>query len=198
MSSQPPWHELVRRRRPQPRHIVPETALGIVILANAFQTGALEGEPSIFADLVFDGKVAKDCIRDWDASYTGLFGQAVAEAKTTYTKPAISAKAYARRYSNNFVSDAVVTAIADGLVLKVSPDGAKSYPLRHFDRNMFLSLPYAELPDMSAAVIFAIFHGGKAAAVTIDSHAGNRFNTLRPVGRVSCDRRDCAERSSNG
>jgi hypothetical protein len=171
--------------------LFPKQQLGIVILANAFPTGVPEGLSDSFADLVFDGKVAKDWVKDWDAIYAGLFGPAVAAAKATYATPpspatpALSGEAYAGRYTNDFVGDAVVAATADGLVLKVGPDGAKSYPLRHFDRDLFLSLPYAELPDMPAAISFAIGPGGKASAVTIESLDGNGLGTLRRVGRLN-------------
>ncbi len=168
--------------------LFPKQQLGIVILANGFPTGVPEGLSDSFADLVFDGTVAKDWVKDWDAIYAGLFGPAVAAAKATYATPpqpatpALSGEAYAGRYTNDFIGDAVVTASADGLVLELGPEGAKSYPLRHFDRDLFLSLPYAELPDMPAAVSFAIGPGGKASSVTIEALDGNGLGTLRRVG----------------
>ena len=55
-----------------------------------------------------------------------------------------------------------------GLVLKLGPDGAKSAPLTHFDRDLFIYYPTAEMPDMPFAVTFAIGPDQNASQVTID------------------------------
>ncbi|TIT90555.1 MAG: serine hydrolase, partial [Mesorhizobium sp.] len=130
--------------------IFPKEKLGIVILANAFPTGVPEGLSDSFADLVFDGKVEKDWIEAWDGIYAGLFGPAVEAAKARFaappspTRPAASTSAYAGRYANDFIGDAVVSGAGDGLVLKVGPAGARSYSLTHFDGDLFLTYPDAE------------------------------------------------------
>ncbi|OWK21210.1 hypothetical protein AJ88_20280 [Mesorhizobium amorphae CCBAU 01583] len=104
--------------------------LGIVIIANAFPTGVPEGLSDSFADLVFDGAVEKDWIKAWDGIYAGLFGPAVEAAKAAYAappspaRPAGPASAYAGRYANDFIGDAVVSSAGDGLVLKVGPPAA--------------------------------------------------------------------------
>jgi len=168
--------------------LFPERQLGIVILANAFPTGVPEGLSDSFADLVFDGKVGKDWLKDWNAIYAGMFGPAVAAAQATYANPPAPATparpsaAYAGRYANDFVGEAVVAAAADGLILKLGPDGAKSYPLRHFDRDLFLSFPSPELPDMPSAVSFVIGPGGSASTITIEALDANGLGTLRRVG----------------
>jgi CubicO group peptidase (beta-lactamase class C family) len=165
--------------------LFPERQLGIVILANAFPTGVPEGLSDSFADLVFDGKVGKDWLKDWNAIYAGMFGPAVAAAQATYATspspatPALPATAYAGRYANDFVGEAVVAAAGDGLVLKLGPDGARSYPLSHFDRDMFLSFPSPELPDMPSAVSFVIGADGTASTITIEALDGNGLGTLR-------------------
>lgn len=165
--------------------LFPERQLGIVILANAFPTGVPEGLSDSFADLVFDGKVGKDWLKDWNAIYAGMFGPAVAAAQATYATspspatPARPATAYAGSYANDFVGEAVVAAAGDGLVLTLGPDGAKSYPLSHFDRDMFLSLPSPELPDMPSAVSFVIGADGTASTITIEALDGNGLGTLR-------------------
>ena len=116
-----------------------------------------EGLSDSFADLVFDGTVEKDWIKAWDEIYAGLFGPAVAAAKATYAAPpspatpAGPASAYAGRYFNDFIGDAVVSSAGDGLVLKVGPGGARSYSLEHFDRDLFLTFPDAETPDRPSA-----------------------------------------------
>lgn len=168
--------------------VFPKQKLGIVILANAFPTGLPEGLSDSFADLVFDGAVAQDWIGAWDAIYSGLFGPAVAAAKATYATPpspgtpARPASAYAGRYANDFIGEATVSSAGDTLLLKVGPDGARSYSLTHFDGDLFVTYPDAEMPDRPAGVSFVVGPDGKASAMTIDFLDDNHMGTLRRAG----------------
>nr|WP_210328853.1 serine hydrolase [Mesorhizobium amorphae] len=162
--------------------------LGIVIIANAFPTGVPEGLSDSFADLVFDGAVEKDWIKAWDGIYAGLFGPAVEAAKAAYAAPPSPARpvgpasAYAGRYANDFIGDAVVSSAGDGLVLKVGPAGGRSYSLTHFDGDLFLTFPDAETPDRPTGVSFVVGPDGKASAMTIEFLDDNHLGTLRRVG----------------
>ncbi|RWD61454.1 MAG: serine hydrolase [Mesorhizobium sp.] len=168
--------------------VFPEQKLGIVVLANAFPTGVPEGLSDSFADLVFDGSVDKDWIGAWDGIYNGMFGPVVDAAKAAYAKssspirPAAPASAYAGRYANDFIGQAVVSGAGDGLVLKLGPADARSYSLKHFDGDIFLTFPDAETPDRPAGVNFVVGPDGKASAVTIDFLDDNHMGTLRRVG----------------
>lgn len=168
--------------------IYPDADFGIVILSNAFPTGVPEGLSDSFADLVFTGKVERDWVKDWSTIYAGLFGPAMAEAKATYASPpspatpARPSSAYVGRYASDFVGEAVVAADGDNLVLKVGPDGARSFPLKHFDRDIFLAYPDAEMPDTPAPVQFVIGPDGKASAATIGFLDGNKLGTVERVG----------------
>ena len=168
--------------------LFPKEKLGIVIVANAFPTGVPEGLSDSFADLAFDGTVEKDWLKAWDGIYAGLFGPAVAAAKATYAvppspaRPAGPASVYAGRYFNDFIGDAVVSGAGDALVLKVGPSGARSYSLKHFDGDLFLTFPDAETPDRPSAVGFIIGPDGKASAMTIEFLDDNNLGTLRRVG----------------
>jgi CubicO group peptidase (beta-lactamase class C family) len=168
--------------------LFPREKLGIVIVANAFPTGVPEGLSDSFADLVFDGTVEKDWVKAWDDIYAGLFGPAVAAAKAAYAAPpspatpAAPASAYKGRYSNDLVGDAVVSGEENALVLKVGPGGARSYPLQHFDRDLFLTFPDAETPDRPSAVRFVVGPNGKASGMTIEFLDDNNLGTLRRMG----------------
>lgn len=168
--------------------IFPQEKLGIVIIANAFPTGVPEGLSDSFADLVFEGSVEKDWVKAWDDIYSGMFGPVVEAAKATYaappspTRPARPASAYAGRYANDFIGDAVVASAGDGLVLKVGPAGARSYSLTHFDGDLFLTFPDAETPDRPTGVSFVVGPDGKASAVTIGFLDDNHLGTLRRAG----------------
>jgi hypothetical protein len=167
--------------------LYPRARLGILVMANAFPTGVPEGLADSFADLAFDGKVGKDWMKPWNAAYAGLFEPAVAAAKATYGKPpdpaspALPPAAYTGRYANAYVGDAVVSDKGGVLTLSVGPGGAHAYPLRHFDRDVFLSFPSPELPDLPATVRFAIGPDGKASHVTIESLNDGGMGTLPRV-----------------
>lgn len=165
--------------------IFPKAGLGIVVLSNAFPTGVPEGVSDTFADLVFDGEIRTDWGTRWDGVFAGLFGPAVAAAKAAYATPpspatgALAPEAYAGRYTNPYVGDAVVAKEDGGLMLKVGPDGARRYALRHFDRDLFLTFPDAEMPDRPSAVRFAVGPDGRASAMTIETLDTNRLGTLQ-------------------
>ncbi|RWC94720.1 MAG: serine hydrolase [Mesorhizobium sp.] len=168
--------------------IFPKEKLGIVILANAFPTGVPEGLSDSFADLAFDGSVEKDWVKAWDAIYSGMFGPVVEAAKATFavppspSRPARPASAYAGRYANDFIGEADVSSAGDSLVLKVGPADARSYSLTHFDNDLFLTYPDAEMPDRPTGVSFAVGPDGKASAITIGFLDDNHLGTLRRVG----------------
>lgn len=164
--------------------LYPDAGLGIVILANAFPTGVPEGLSDSFADLIFDKKAGKEWLQPWNAAYSGMFDPAIEAAKATYATPPSPASparpddAYAGNYANDFVGDAVVSTDDGGLVLKLGPNGKRAYPLRHFDRDLFLTNPSPELPDMPVAVRFAIGADGKASAMTVGFLDDHGLGTL--------------------
>lgn len=135
--------------------LLPSEQLGIVVLANAFPTGVPEGLAASFFDLVFVGAPTEDWFGKWNALFAGMFGPAQEAAQITYgTKPAAPSPALAlSAYANDYLGDAKVEEKNSGLVLKLGPNGVKSYPLTHFDRDLFLSYPSPEMPDMPAAEI---------------------------------------------
>ncbi|RWC49698.1 MAG: serine hydrolase, partial [Mesorhizobium sp.] len=167
--------------------IFPKEKLGIVILANAFPTGVPEGLSDSFADLVFDGAVEQDWVNAWDGIYAGMFGPVVEAAKATFAappspaRPAGPASAYAGRYANDFIGQADVSSAGDGLVLRVGPTSARSYSLTHFDGDLFLIYPDAEMPDRPTGVSFVVGPDGKASTITIEFLDDNHLGTLRRV-----------------
>ncbi|WP_413993747.1 serine hydrolase [Labrys okinawensis] len=167
--------------------LFPKSNLGILILANAFPTGVPEGLSDSFADQVFDGKVEKDWTKPWDDLYESLFAGAFAAAKTNYgtppasPSPALPLAAYVGHYANSYIGEANVTEQNGALTLSVGPGGARSYPLRHFDRDLFLCFASPEMPELPYAVRFAIAPDGKASEVTIDFLNDVGLGTLKRV-----------------
>lgn len=167
--------------------LYPEADLGILVLANAFPTGVPEGLADSFADLAFDGTVTRDWTSEWTAVFGGLFGPAIEAAKATFgTKPspatpALPPDVYTGGYANDYVGQANVIADGDKLSLAVGPEGKKVYPMTHFDRDMFLIYPDAEMADTPSPVTFTIGPDGKATALTIENLNRNGLGVLARV-----------------
>jgi len=154
--------------------LYPEAQLGIVVLANAFPTGVPEGLADNFFDTVFDGKPGKDWIGPWNAAYGGMFEPAIMEAKKKFAPPAggvtpaLPLESYEGAYGNDYLGAAQVVRSGEGLALNLGPKGRASFPLKHFNRDVFLYYPTPEMPDLASAVTFAMGPDGKATQVTVD------------------------------
>lgn len=164
--------------------LYPDADLGIVVLSNAFPTGAPEGLADSFFDLVFDGEVSRDWVAAWDEAYDGLFGPAIAAVEAAYAAPPVPATpalpdaAYAGTYANAYAGEAVVSAEDGGLVLRLGPERKTVYPLRHFDRDLFLYAADPEMPAVPSALRFAIGPDGKAVSMTAESLDSNGLGTF--------------------
>lgn len=164
--------------------LLPDSGLGIVVLANAFPSGVPEGLADSFLDLVFTGAVAEDYVSHWNGLYEGLFEPAIEAAKAQFATvpdpatPALPSAAYVGTYGNAYVGTALVTDEGGQLRVAVGPDNAHVWPLTHFDRDTFISYPDAEAPDVPSAVRFAIGPDGRAATMTVEALDSNGLGTL--------------------
>lgn len=168
--------------------LYPEQQLGIAVLSNAFPTGVPEGLADTFFDLVFDGKVEKDWVEAWTKLYGNMFAPAIAAARARYGKPpatpspALPLSAYVGRYANEYVGEAVVAEAPGGLVLKLGPQQARSFPLRHFDRDLFLYPGTEELPELPSSLTFRIGPDQKAQEMVVEDFDVAGQGVLRRVG----------------
>ena len=89
-------------------------------------------------------------------------------AASLYAFGTFQCTAYLGSYANDYIGDAKVVETDGGLALVVGPNGAKTYPMTHFDRDIFLVHASPETPHVPSAVKFSIGSDGKAEAVTID------------------------------
>jgi CubicO group peptidase (beta-lactamase class C family) len=164
--------------------IYPKSKLGIIVLTNAFPSGVPEGLADSFADLVFNGKMGEDWLKDWDKAYKSLFAPSIAANKAADGTPpagataSLALAAYTGRYANAYVGQAVVTEANGILTLSVGPGGARAYPMRHFDRDLFICFPDAETPDEPSSIRFTVGSDGKATAMTVESLNTNGLGTL--------------------
>jgi hypothetical protein len=66
-------------------------------------------------------------------------------------------------------------------MLKLGPGGIKSYPLKHFDRDLFIYFPYEEIPELLSGVTFQIGPDQKANQMTIENLNDDGQGVLRRV-----------------
>ncbi|WP_422035632.1 serine hydrolase [Reyranella sp.] len=171
-------------------HLLPAEKIGIVILSNAFPTGVPEGLAATFFDEVFAGKPSRDWIAHWNEIYDARFGAAAQKAAMApYASPPVPPAppmplgAYTGSYRNDYVGDARITEAGGVLSLALGPAG-KRFPLKPFNRDLFLYAPFAESPGWLAAVSFLIGPDGKASQVTLENLDEDGMGTLkRSTGR---------------
>ena len=81
--------------------------------------------------------------------------------------PALANDAYVGNYSNDFYGDASIEEGADGLVFKIGPEPME-FPMRFFDRDIYLYDPTGENAGRTSTMIFTIGTDGLASDVTIE------------------------------
>jgi CubicO group peptidase (beta-lactamase class C family) len=161
--------------------VLPGEKLGIVVLSNAFPTGVPEALADALYDIALDGAPSRDWIATWNGIYDAYFGPAAMAAMgaafatpPANPAPALAFSAYAGTYANSYGGEAVVAEEAGELILTLGPEGAKRYPLRHFDRDTFVYAFSPEAPMVLSSAVFAIGPDQKAATLTLDDFsAGN-------------------------
>lgn len=170
-------------------HLLPSEKLGIVVLSNAFPSGVPEGLATTFLDYVFAGRSSRDWIAHWNNVYdTNLGSGAERVAMLPYATapasptPALPLSAYVGAYSNDYVGDARVVEANGALSLLLGP-AAKRFPLKHFNRDLFLYAPFAESPDWMVGVQFSVGPDGKANAVMLENMNADGMGILRRGGK---------------
>lgn len=155
-------------------NLLPAERLGIVVLTNAQPVGVAEALCRSFLDLALLGRVE----RDWLALFGQLLAQALAPDYGTavnYARPVarptapLPAEAYAGAYGNDlFGRIRVAGAGPTELILALGPQ-ERSFPLQHFDRDVFTFQPVGENAFGRSSVAFSFGADGKAASVTIEN-----------------------------
>jgi CubicO group peptidase (beta-lactamase class C family) len=153
--------------------LVPSEHLGVVILTNACPVGVAEGIASTFTDVALYGKAT----RDWLA----LFKQVYSDPATVgvylgadYSKPPASPaptlanSAYFGTYTNDFFGDIQIIEGGGGLAIIEGPHKL-TFPLKHYDRDVFTYKTEGENAVGESGVTFTIGANGKAATVVVEN-----------------------------
>ena len=80
---------------------------------------------------------------------------------------ALPLSAYTGTYANAYLGPVSAVEADGALTLRLGPNGARSFTLAHFDRDLFIYRPYPEMPDLAVAATFTIGPGGKALHLTL-------------------------------
>lgn len=153
--------------------LLPAENLGIVVLSNAFPNGVPDALADAFFDQVLNAKQSRDWLTFWNKAYNGLFAGAV-EASKVYAKPpanaapALPLSAYVGVYRNDYFGPLEIRESGGVLTLIIGPK-KMSYPLRYWNRDMFLQEPTPELPGVLSGVTFTVGLDGKAQKVNVES-----------------------------
>jgi hypothetical protein len=104
----------------------------------------------------------------------------LAQAPSVVT-PARPNEALVGSYANDFFGTMEVTAAGPtGLQLVMGP-AKVTYPLTHWDADMFTCIPSPELPRLRAVVTFAVAADGKATALDVGHLDGSGLGQLNRV-----------------
>jgi CubicO group peptidase (beta-lactamase class C family) len=154
-------------------YLLPSENLGIIVLTNAAPIGVVEAVALSFLDLALEGKVE----RDWRTFLEPIFAAINAPEYGTavdYTKPpaqpspALPLEAYVGTYRNDFFGEIELVSQNGGLILKQGPKKTP-FPMKHWDRDVFLYQPVGESAAGLSGITFMIGPDHKVLQVVIEN-----------------------------
>lgn len=154
-------------------NILPGEDIAVIALTNASPVALAEAVCRSALDIMLAGAPQ----RDWLALFGPLMEKAMAPTygtKTDHAKPpanplpALPSAAYVGGYQSPLFGTARIDATPTGLSLALGPK-QQSFPLAHYDRDVFLYQPVGENAASPSAVIFTLAADQKATAVRIEN-----------------------------
>lgn len=149
--------------------LYPDDGLGIVVLTNAAPIGVPEALAAIFSDTAFYGEPTQD----WLPLYRGLFERMVQEEMgpdlSTPPKdpmPAAEPAAYFGSYENDYFGTVEIVTAAGGLAMMIGPE-PKTFPLTHYDRDIFTWETIGENAIGLSSVTFTLEQNRKATSMVV-------------------------------
>jgi CubicO group peptidase (beta-lactamase class C family) len=153
--------------------LLPGERLGIVVLTNSAPIGLPEAVCATFFDLVSKGKTDKDWFELFQPIFAAVMKPEYGTA-TDYTKPLASKsppltfESYIGNYGNDYYGELQIAEKDKGLVLRIGPKKSP-FPLRHWDRDVFLYQPEGENAGPLSAVTFLVGPDRKATRVVLEN-----------------------------
>ncbi len=167
-------------------YILPALNVGIVVLTSTTPIGAPESVALSVIDVLRTGKVQRDWLEVVVPVFSKLNGPTYGTA-IDYAKPSANPAphapftAYVAPYQNDYFGDIDVATQSGNLVLRMGPN-KRAFPMRHWDRDVFLYQPIGENAYGPSAVTFTIGADGRAGSVTIENLDIHQSGTFRRDG----------------
>lgn len=150
-------------------YLIPDAQIGIVILSNAYPIGLVEGLAASFIDLALTGTLTRDWLQLFQSAFAALVQQVASEASDfdyadppTTPAPAWPNATYLGRYANDLYGEIEIIADGGGLAIVEGPNRT-TYPLTHFDGDVFSYEPVGENAFAVSGVIFTVGPGRLAS-----------------------------------
>jgi CubicO group peptidase (beta-lactamase class C family) len=167
--------------------MIPEAQLGIVVLSNAYPIGVVEALANSFLDLALYGALTTDWLRVYQQAYAALLEETTAAvSRYDYADPpadpapALPRETYVGQYANDLYGAVEVVAAGDGLALVAGPDRL-TWPLTHFDGDVYWFEPTGENAFAASGAIFTVEPNRVASSVRIEYFDGFGQGTLTRV-----------------
>ncbi len=165
--------------------LIPEEQLGIVVLTNAFPTGAPDALSDSFYDFVFHGEPTRDWFAIYNAGFQALFDAFAGDPTRFATppdpiSPPLPDSAYIGTYHNDYLGEVRVEAADGGLQVVIGPV-EQVWPLTHWDRDVFTYVSFPEPPAPLVAARFTIDDKEQAVELLLESMNDLGLGTVRRV-----------------
>lgn len=165
--------------------LLPDEQLGIVVLTNAFPTGAPDALSDSFYDFVFHGEPRRDWFAIYNAGFQAIFDAFGGDLTRFATPPdpvlpPLPDSAYVGAYANDYLGEVRVEAADGGLQVVIGPD-EQIWPLTHWDRDVFTYVAFPEPPAPLVAARFTIDDTGQAAELLLENMNDIGLGTVRRV-----------------
>ena len=157
--------------------MLPQEQLGIIILSNSAPFGLPEALASSFLDFLILGKVDKNLFEQKFAYAKKQFElmRLADRSKTDYTKPplkpypAFPLDTYAGTYVNDFIGSIEIVNQSGKLLMLQGPLKNHSYPLAHFDGNLFFYDTTGEDEVGLSGVFFSVDEKGEVTSLWVEN-----------------------------
>ncbi len=165
----------------------PADQLGIAVLTNATAIGAAEAIAATFLDIARYGAARHDYLPGYMARLATIY-ESPYGTEVDYGKPPANAApplplaAYAGAYANDLYGPAAVVAQGDALALQLGP-GPMTFPLTHYDRDVFFFQPPGENAFGPSGAIFTLGPNDAASRLTIEWLDVHGQGTFRRAGK---------------
>jgi CubicO group peptidase (beta-lactamase class C family) len=152
--------------------LIPSEHLGVVVLTNAYPIGVAEGLAFTFVDSALYGKASQDWLAVFKKAFSNPTALGLSVARDYSKLPASSApalpnSAYLGTYTNNFFGDIQIIEQGNGLAIVEGPHKL-TFPLKHYDRDLFTYEKESENAGGATGVSFTIGADGKATTAVVE------------------------------